>query len=243
MKKSLLLFTLIIFASLAVAQTPEKRTLSSYRITPATGKDEALKKAIAAHAAKYHTGNWTWKVYSVLSGPDEGAYMINEGPNSWTDLEGRKDISAEHQKDYENNVLPLAEKYTPELYLTFDKELSSDGMAGTFKKALLRHYYLKPGKGPRLTHYMITWKKVCDKMGLKVVAWRSFFSGQPQIVISARLTNGWLDLEKPIGKEMAMTFDEIAGAGMYTRYMEDLESYVDRIDEEMIEFLPELSSR
>jgi hypothetical protein len=242
-KKAVLVFLSVLLCSIAIAQTPEKNVLSSYRVLPAPGKDAALKKAIAAHAAKYHTGNWKWRVFSVLSGSDEGTYMLNEGPNSWTDNEGRKDLSDEHLRDYETTILPLVEKTLPSSYLTYDKDLSTDAGAAMFKKALLRHFYLKPGKGARLSNHFATWKKVFEKLGLKVAVWRSFYSGQPQIVVSARLANGWLDLEKPIGKEMREAFDEIAGVGMYARYLEDLDQYVDRIDEEMIEFLPDLSSK
>jgi hypothetical protein len=81
------------------------------------GKDEALKKAITEHAAKYHTVNWKWRVFLVLSGPDEGSFQINEGPNSWTTLEVRKEISDEHMRDCEKNVLPLVEHRVPEAYL------------------------------------------------------------------------------------------------------------------------------
>jgi len=241
--KTILVSFLLLLASAAFAQTPEKNVLSSYRIVPAPGKDSALKKAIAAHAAKYHTGTWKWRVFSVVSGMDEGAYMINEGPNSWTDNEGRKDLSDEHTRDYETTILPLVEKTLPAAYLTYDKDLSTDAGAAMFKKALLRHFYLKPGKGPRMTHHLAIWKKVFEKLGVKIAVWRSFFSGQPQIVVSARLANGWVDLEKPMGKEMREAFDEIAGAGAYARSLEDLDQYLDRIDEEMIEFLPDLSSK
>jgi hypothetical protein len=242
-KKSFLVLIALLLSSVASSQTPEKNVLSTYRIVPATGKDAALKKAIAAHAAKYHTGTWKWRVFSVLSGPDEGAYMINEGPNSWTDNEGRKDLSDEHTRDYETTILPLVEKTLPAAYLTFDKDLSSDSGPGSFKKALLRHFYLKPGRAGRLSSHFAVWKKVDDKLGLKVTVWRSFYSGQPRIVAAIRLTNGWTDLERSIGKEMREAYDEIAGTGAFGRYLEDLDQSVDRIDEEMIEFLPDLSSK
>lgn len=243
MKRSVFLMaSLVLFAmSLAIAQ--EKGTLSSYRVHPVKGKDAALRKAITAHVAKYHTGNWRWRVFSVLSGQDEGAYMINEGPNSWTDLEGRKEISDEHQRDYETTVLPLVEETLPNSYLTFAKELSSAEVGASFKKALLRHFYLKPGKGPRMTSFLTTWKKVFEKLGWNVTVWRSFYSGQPRITVAMRLANGWVDLEKPMGKEMREAFEEFAGTGSYARYLEDLDQIVDRIDEEMIELLPEVSSK
>jgi hypothetical protein len=243
MKKIFTITSLILVLAAGLLQAQDKATLSSFRILAKPGKDEALKKAIAAHAAKYHTGNWKWRVFNVLSGAEEGAYMINEGPNSWTDLEGRKDISDEHSRDYENSVLPLVEKTLPHGYLTYQRQYSTDSAGGSFKKALLRHIYLKPGKGQRYMNHLATWKKVWEKLGLKTAVWASFFSGQPQVVIASRLPNGFVDLEKSWGKEMREAFDELEGTGAHVRYLEDLSQFVDRVDEEIIELMPELSSK
>jgi hypothetical protein len=243
MKRSVVVMLSAILLSVALSQAQDKATLSTYRILPKSGKDAALKKAIAAHAAKYHTGNWKWRVFMVLSGPDEGAYMINEGPNSWTDLENRKDISDEHTRDYETNVLPLVERTVPESYFIYQKELSSDAVGGPMKKALLRSFYTKPGKAARFKEYLKTWKQVWEKMGRKVTVWSSFYSGEPRIVVAGRLTDGWINLEESRSKEAIAAFDELAGTGAYVRFLEDMDRYVARIDEEMIELLPDVSSK
>lgn len=239
----LLVFALCLTMPLASSQTQEKATMTSDRVKPKPGKDAALKKALTDHAAKYHTGNWKWRVFSVLSGPDAGAYMINEGPNTWTALDGRKDISDEHLRDYEATVTPLVESNGPSLFLVFQKDLSADSSRGKFTKALLRHVYPKPGKGPRLVEYLKTWKAVWQKLGMQVVVWSTFYSGEPQLVVSYRLPEGFVNLEQSRGKAMREGFDEIAGAGAYARYLEDLDKYVDKISEEMIEVLPEVGSK
>jgi hypothetical protein len=243
MRRTIVALLLGVMLSVGLSTAQEHATLSSFRILPASGKDAALKKAIAAHAAKYHTGNWKWRVFNVLSGADEGSYMINEGPNSWTDMEGRKDISDEHTRDFETSVLPLAERTLPHSYLVYQKDVSSDSARGPMKKALLRHFYLKPGKGTRMYNHLATWKKVWEKLGLKVGVWTSFYSGQPRIIVSYRLPQGFVDLEQELGKKMRETFDEFAGTGAHARYLEDLDQWVDRIDEEVIELMPELGSK
>lgn len=243
MKKSIRLFVIFLVLPLALSQAQDKATLSSYHVLAKPGKDAALKKAITDHAAKFHTGNWKWRVFMVLAGPDEGAYQINEGPNSWTDLEGRKDISDEHTRDYENNILPLLERSTPNMFLSYQRELSSDSAVGPMKKALLRHIYFKPGKGPRIYNYLTTWKKVWEKLGVKVAVWSSVFSGEPQFVIAYRLLQGFIDLEQPMGQKMREGYDALAGVGAYARYLEDLELSVSKINEEIIELLPEVSSK
>jgi hypothetical protein len=59
-------------------------------------KVSEFEKALANHAQKYHTGDVKWRVWSIQSGPDAGGYMVTEGPNNWTALDSRGDISAEH---------------------------------------------------------------------------------------------------------------------------------------------------
>ena len=243
MKKLLFILTLLFIWSAAISLAQEKATISVYRVFAKPGKDDALKKAIAAHAQKFHTGKWKWRVFSVLSGADEGAYQILEGPNSWTELEGRNDISEEHMRDYDANVTPLVEKTTPAIYLRYQIELSSDSLAGPAKKTLIRRLYVKPGKGESIENYASVWKKVYEKLGVRVAAYWTFFSGEAAFILAYRLPNGFVDLEQPMGKRMRETFNEIAGNGAYDRYAEDLGSLVTKIDNEMIEYKPELSSK
>jgi hypothetical protein len=242
MKRFAVLLAFCIAASLALSQAQDKAILSTFRVFPKPGKDADLKKALAAHAAKYHKGDWRWRVFLVVSGPDEGSYQINEGPASWTALEGRKDISDEHTRDYETTVLPLTEKALPNAYMRFQKDLSTDSAGGTFKKVLLRHYFPKPGKGVRFMNTVATWKQAWEKMGLKVTVWTSFYSGQPQIVTGFRLRQGWIELENIKPTMFREAFDQIAGVGAYDRYLEDLSQSIDHIDEDMMELLPEVSS-
>src|SRR5215204_5116315 len=101
MKKFLLL------PVLGMAQT--KSLLSSNRVFAKNDKAGEFEKALSSHAKKYHTGDVTWRVWSVQSGPDAGGYMVTEGPTTWGTLDGREDISAEHTADWEKNVLPLTE--------------------------------------------------------------------------------------------------------------------------------------
>ena len=76
-----------------------------------------------------------------------------------------------------------------------------------------------------------------------MVVWSSFYSGEPRITLSFRLPQGFVDLEQSRGKACREGFDEIAGAGAYARYLEDLDKYVNKISEEMVELLPDVSSK
>ena len=211
MNRPVVLLASLLVASLALGQ--DNNILSSYRVLPKPGKDADLRKALTAHAAKYHKGDWRWRVLQVASGPEEGAYQMNEGPASWTALEGRKDISDEHTRDYETTVLPLVEKTFPASYSRYEGDLSTSPYAGKFKKVLIRHLYLKPGKGPQFRNDLVTWKKVFEKTGRSVTVWSSFFSGQPRFDVAQRLAQGWADLEHMDPQQLQKAFTEVGGEG------------------------------
>ena len=63
-----------------------------------------FEKALTAHAQKYHTGDWKWRVYEIQSGPDAGGYHIVEGPNSWDEIDKRGNLGSDHNNDWNKNV-------------------------------------------------------------------------------------------------------------------------------------------
>lgn len=223
---------------------PKKETISSFKIYPKQGHEAALKAAMAAHAQKYHTDSWRWRVSEVLSGPDQGAYMVVEGPNSWTDLESRGDLGAEHMKDFDTNVNPHIDtsKSTPEMYSTFDAGLSTVAAGAFSNKTLIRHAYTKPGRMPRLLENLKVWKKTWEKRGMSVAVWTSFYSGESQVVMAIRLKEGWKDLETDM-LNAAKAFEQVAGPKAYEAALEEVAATVEKIVDEMTEFKPELGSK
>lgn len=238
-----MLIPLIGFAQEAKKEGPKKATINVDRVFAKAGHDAALKAAIAAHAQKFHTGNWKWVVSQILSGPDEGGYLIVEGPNSWTDLEGRGDLGAEHMKDYETNVAPHVEKSSPSMYATYHAELSTVA-AGAYSttKTIITHAFVKPGRNSQVVNSLRTWKKVWEKRGINVGVWSTFASGEPSFLIVYRMKNGWKDLDEDIISTRKAA-DEVGGPGTYDRLQEEIALDTERSSGEMIEFKPELSSK
>ncbi len=234
---------LLLVAEDAKKTGPEKGTIDSYRVFPKAGHDTPLKAAMTAHAQKFHSGDWKWRVYEVITGPETGAYMIVEGPNTWTAIEGRGDLGPDHLKDYETNILPHIEKSLPEMYATYVTD-SSTVPAGAFStnKVLISNGYLKPGRAGRAHDDARAWKKVYEKLGLNVVMWKTFFSGEERYIFAGRLKEGFKDLDDP-SVDFRKAADEVLGAGALDRLSEsDADNYT-RIVDEIIEFKPDLSSK
>ena len=237
----LTLCPLIVFAQDAKKE-PKKETINTYRVLVKDGHAAAFKAALASHAQKYHTGGWKWRVSEVVSGPDEGTYMILEGPNSWTELDGRGDLGAEHMKDYETNILPHVEKTMPALYATYQPDLSTVAPGAFSNKTLIRHLYIKPAHGPLAMDSLKIWKKVWEKRGQNVGVWTSFFSGENQIILSFRLKDGWKDLDAD-GISFRDAFKELYGPDAYLNTYAEMAKHFDKIVDEMTEYRPELSSK
>ena len=242
----LMLSPLIAFAQAAPAATapaaPKKNTITTYRVWVKNGHEAAFKAAMAAHAQKFHTGSWKWRVNEVLSGPDGGAYQVVEGPNSWTDLEGRGDLGAEHTKDYENNLQPHIEKSSPESYMTYQESASTTAATNWSNKSAITHFYYKPGRGPATLEVIKTYKKSWEKQGFNIVVWSPHASGEPQYVIVRRYKNGFKDLDES-GPSMRQAFDDANGAGSFDKTQDEIARDIDHTVSEMIEFKPDLSSK
>ncbi|MES2152371.1 MAG: hypothetical protein V4508_21540 [Pseudomonadota bacterium] len=241
MKKIICLVLILLSPLLAIADAPKAETLTVDRVWVKDGHLEAFKKAIAAHAKQFHTGHWKWRTYDVLSGPDGGAIQINEGPNTWTDLDGRGDLSAAHTKHYETTVMPHLAKSAPSIYMTYDDKLSTTALGNFSTKAVITRVYIKPGRGIAYTAALKTNKAVWEKLGRNVVVWRSFASGQQQLSIVTRLKDGFKDFDVD-NKLYSATYDEVNGAGAYEKYLEEMARDVDQYVGEMIEYKPEMSS-
>lgn len=238
-----LLLPIIGLSEAAKKEAAKKATLQSYRVMPKEGHGTALKAAIAAHAQKFHSGNWKWRVSEILSGPDAGAYGISEGPNSWTDFDGRGDLGPEHMKDYQNNIAPHVEKSTPSVYHTYQADVSTVAAgARSDTKSLINKVTVKPGRGEHYFADLKIWKKIWEKRGLNVAVWRTFYSGEFGYMIVFRLKNGWKDLDET-NTSTREAADEVGGPGTYDRLMANNALNIERSVGEMIEYKPELSSK
>ena len=124
-----------------------KNVLNATRVFAKQDKITEFEKALANHAQKYHTGDWKWRVWSIESGPDAGGYMITEGPDSWSQLDSRGDLGAEHTADWEKNVAPLTQDRSGiTTYTEFQPDLSTVQLTDFSDKIVITHILARPGK-------------------------------------------------------------------------------------------------
>jgi hypothetical protein len=117
------LFVLLLIPAFGISQT--KNVISTTRMFPKADKVLDFEKALVAHAQKYHTGDWKWRVYEIQSGPDAGGYQVVEGPASWEGLDGRGDLGAEHTMDWNKTVSIYLTDKVEEAFSVYEDSLST----------------------------------------------------------------------------------------------------------------------
>jgi hypothetical protein len=249
MKKLACLLVAMALPLAVVAQDTKKAApatkpvvLTSYRVDPKPGHAKQHEAALAAHAKKFHKGDHAWRVGEVKSGPDGGMYHITEGPTTWTGLDGRGDLGAEHMKDYETNVQPHVEKSTSDSILTYQTSLSTVDALKWTDKVAITHLVVKPGRGGAANIALKKWKAVYEKLGLNVAVWRTSWSGETTYALVYRLRNGLKQFDEPT-PEFRKTADALYGDGEYERLQQAAADNYSKMWSEIIEFKPELASR
>ncbi|MBS0663400.1 MAG: hypothetical protein JSR48_09045 [Verrucomicrobia bacterium] len=226
-------------AATPAAAPAKSRVISSYYVSVKAGQDAAFRAALVAHAKKYHKGDFTWRVGDVRSGPHGNMYQIVEGPFTWTALDGRGDLGAEHTKDYETNVMPLVESTTPDMYATYEDDLSTVATTQWSNKVMIFRFTARPGRGHHLHDALSMLKKSNEKRGLNTAVWHSFGSGPNTYAVVYRTKGGWKDFDDQT-PGLRKTLNELYGPNGYEIYMNMLADSVADSSSELVEYPAEL---
>lgn len=238
MKK--LSFLLLLLPLFGISQT--KTLLTSNRLFVKNDKTAEFEKALSSHAQKYHKGDVAWRVWSIQSGPDAGGYMVTEGPTTWSTLDTRADISAEHTADWENNVSPLTDGRGQSGFYDFQPDLSTVQLTDYADKIVINHMTSKPGKILQTKALIETLKKVwmADKESVAVYSVAS--SGEPGYITVTRLKGGLKELASDYRKPMAERFKANGGTS-YEAWLKDYADAVQMRWSEILVYKPLLSSK
>jgi hypothetical protein len=220
----------------------EKLVISSYRILPKVGHEKALEAALAAHAQKFHTADHAWRVGVVMSGPDEGMYHIVEGPTNWAGVDERGDLGDAHTKDYLDNIAPHVEKNLPNVYSSYQSELSSTPATQWTNKVLIEHVVVKPGRGSQTYDALKKWKAIAEKLQIPVAVWHVSFSGDDAYSVVFRLKDGFKVFDGPTPNFRGASA-ELYGPNEYARLDQADTDNLSRDWMELVEFKPELGSK
>jgi hypothetical protein len=226
------LFLLILLPLLGIGQT--KTLITSNRLFCKNDKVAEFEKALANHAKKYHKGDVTWRVWSIQSGPDAGGYMVTEGPTTWSTLDGREDISAEHTSDWEKNVQPLTTGPGQSGYYDFQSDLSTVQLTDYADKIVINHMTAKPGKIGDLKALIQKMKKAWTGGNESVAVYLTAFSGEPGYITVTRLKSGMKELASDYRKSLQDRFNDANGAGSFDSWLKD---YADNVQSRWSEIL------
>lgn len=217
--------------------------VSAFRVFPRIDKTLEFEKAFAAHAQKFHTGNWKWRVLSIESGPDAGGLHVVEGPLSWEQFDKRGTLGAAHTADWANNVAPLTVDRGTSGYSEYSTELSNVAVTDYTDKIIITHMYPKSGMIVQATDLVKKLQKVWQASNESVAVYRAVASGPPQLVTVARLKDGLKELSESYRKPMAERYEAAHGAGSWTRYLADYGNAIESRWSEMLFLRADLSSK
>jgi hypothetical protein len=239
MRKVLLCLLLIPLTGLC--QT--KNVISTFRAFPKNEKVAEFEKALTTHAQKYHTGDWKWRTYEILSGPDAGGYHVVEGPNTWAQVDERKDISTAHTADWNTNVLPLTTGQGSQGYSVYREELSSTGLTDYTEKIAITHVYPKQGYTDTIIGLLKKIKVVWQKTNEPVAVYQASGSGPSQLLLVFRYKTGWKERDPGFRKPFMERYKAEYGDNAYNDYLAAIQQFVEKSWAEMLIYRPELSSK
>ena len=232
---------LLLIPVIGISQT--KTVLTGNRLFPKNDKTMEFEKALASHSQKYHSGDVKWRVWTIESGPDAGGYMISEGPSSWSLLDARGDLGAEHMNDWAKNVMPLTMGQGQSAYSDFLSDLSTVQLTDYADKIVINHIIAKPGMPLKVRDLIQKLKKVWEAGNESVAVYSIASSGDPGYTIVTRLKGGLKELASDYRKPMPERYNAIFGAGAYEVFLKDYAEAVQSRFSEILMYKPSLSSK
>jgi hypothetical protein len=220
-----------------------KNVINAFRVFPKPDKNAEFEKGFAAHAQKYHTGNWKWRVFEIQTGPDAGGFHVVEGPLSWDEFDSRGDLGAAHTADWNMNVAPYTTGMGTQSYSTYETDLSTVQITDYTDKIIITHMYPKPGMIVGVTSLIKKLKKVWEAGGETVAVYSAAYSGAPQYSTVTRLKAGLKELDPAYRKPLPERYNTLYGEGAWDYYLGDYAKYVENRWTEMLFIRKDLGSK
>jgi hypothetical protein len=217
--------------------------MSSQRVFAKMDKVLEFEKAISTHYQKYHTGEWSARIFEIASGPDAGGYQINEGPNSWETIDSRGNLGTEHNIDWYKNVAIYLTDRGSTSFSTFQDSISTTGLNDWADKISITHYFPRLGQGFQMYTFLEDLRPVWKALGQSVAVFASSSSGPAQYAVVTRYPNGLKDKALSNSNKVKDTYEKIHGRFSYIRFTETMQNSVTEVWHEMLFYRKDLSSK
>lgn len=225
---------IILFLIPLAGISQDKNVLNVTRVFPKIDKVLEFEKALKAHAQKYHTGDWKWRVGEIQTGPDAGGYNIIEGPHNWDGFDKRGNLGDAHTNDWNKTVaIHLTDKYQS-FFLEYKPELSNVGLTEFSDKYAVTHVFTKPGMYGAAQEVLAGLKKTWTESNQSVVVYEASASGPTQFVIVYRYKTGLKERETGFLKPFKERHEAAHGAGSFDKYVSSVEKVTESLWSEMI---------
>jgi hypothetical protein len=220
-----------------------KTVVNTTRVFPKADKVLEFEKALAAHALKYHTGDWKWRVFDIETGPDAGGYQIVEGPNSWEQIDGRGNLGTDHTTDWNKTVAIYLTDKGSNMYSIYQDSLSSVALTDFSDKISITHYFPKIGWGNKVKGLIAKMKKVWTASGESVAVYQTSSSGPAQYALVTRYKQGLKERDPAFRKPFKERYEAMYGADSYNEGLEIFQNYVENTWGELLSARADLSSK
>lgn len=234
---------LLLFVMPMMSMGQSKNVVSLFRVFPKIDKSLEMEKAFKAHAEKYHTGDWRWRVYEIQSGPDAGGFLVLEGPLTWDQFDKRGTLGEAHTKDWANAVMPFSADRGSSSYLVFDDQLSNVKITDYSEKIVINHMYPRSGMVLEAENLIKKMKPVWVTGNESIAVYRSVASGEPEFATVSRLKGGLKELDASFRGPISDRYNKENGANSWSAYLKDYAAAIERRWSELLFYRPDLSSK
>ncbi len=224
-------------------QAQDKNVISTHRVFPKMDKIMEFESGLAAHAQKYHTGDVSWRVFEIQSGPDAGGYHITEGPTSWEGEDARGDLGPAHMQDWHKNVSMYLTDRESSGYSVYIDSLSTIALGDFTDKINISHVYPKIAQGDNVVQIIRKLKKTWMANGMTVAVYAASSSGPAQYTIVTRYKQGLKERAPGFRPPFKETYEKVNGAGSWAQYLSDAAQYVQENWSELLFLRKDLSSK
>ena len=232
---------LLLFPLFGIGQN--QTVVNTSRYFPKPDKVLEFEKGLTAHIAKYHSGDWKWRVYEIQTGPDAGGFQIVEGPKSWDEFDKRGNLGDEHIKDWNKNVAPyLGDKYEA-MFTVYREDLSTVPVSNYSDKITITHVFPKTAMANKVEETIKKAKKGWAAGDQTVAVYQSVASGHAQYALVFRLKDGLKELQEGYRKPYKERFESANGEGSYENFLEKINESSDNSWSEMLFYRPDLSAK